>query len=344
MRILFRFGLFFSILLAAPRLSAQDECRGSNERPRTADAASSKLQQLRVSSCLGGSSCTAVQCQRFTSWFKDKDAQGAVELLTAIRNSAATAETSPNLNKLVDRIDAWIAVVGSDALATSAPGQWQYDIDRGGLFLDTPYSIAVDSTLEARCQAVADACAVAFEEAVEILTDATLVRRVNGALLTPQRDSIVKYVTALDKRWDDYFNRTPSQFPWELALNSAFYQRHERRGYNEPPKSQWILLHPALAYEYTDQESDRFKSALALEALGYFRGHVGIAAVVEWADRENGSKAGYGAALHWGNKAMIGAVWHRHSSQTSIVVSPQLEKLVTSSAAKIRKVFTRPGM
>ncbi|MDO8501464.1 MAG: hypothetical protein Q7S20_06450 [Gemmatimonadaceae bacterium] len=262
-------------------------------------------------------------------------------MLTAIRNSAAKTGNSANLQNLVERTDAWIEVVRADALAKSEPAQWQYEIARGGLFLDTPYAIPLDSSVDVRCQAAVDACSAAFQEAVEIITDATLVRRLNGQLLTPQRDALVKYVAALDKRWENYFNKTPSQFPWELAVNSALYQRHERRGYNEPPRSQWILLHPALAYEYTDKTSDRFRSALALETVGYVYRNVGVAAIVAWADRQEGAKAGYGAAVHWGNKAMIAAVHHPRSSRTSVLISPQLEKLVTSSAKKVREIFTR---
>ena len=325
MSVALRISLLVSILIFAPRLSAQEQCGARDDRPRTAETAVNKLHELRITGCLGESVCAVALCKQFTTWLEAPDGKGALEMLTAIRNSAAKSGNGANIENLVERTDAWIEVVKADALAKSVPAQWQYEIARGGLFLDTPYAIPLDSSVEARCSESSAACTAAFHEAVEIITDATLVRRLNGQLLTPQRDALVKYVAALDKRWEDYFNKTPTQFPWELALNSALYQKHEKRGYNEPPRSQWILLHPALAYEYTDKAKDRFNSALALEAVGYVYRNIGVAAIVAWADRDGSAKAGYGAAVHWGNKAMIAAVRHPRSSRTSILVSPQIE-------------------
>lgn len=341
MKALLRIGFLLSIVIVAPPASAQAQCASRTDSPRNADEALAKLHQLRVDDCLGGSSCDIALCRQFTAWLKAPNGQGALEMLTAIRNSAVSAGNTSNLQNLVDRVDAWIGVVGSDALARSVPAQWQYEIGGGGLFLDTPYAIPLDSSTEARCRAAADACSAAFAEGVEIITDATLVRRLNGQLLAPHRDALVKYVTALDQRWEDYFNETPSQFPWELAVNSLLYQRRVTRGYNEPPRSQWILLHPAAAYEYTDKSSERFKSALALEALGYVYRTTGVAAIVAWSDREDAANVGYGVALHWGNKAMVAAVRHPRSSRTSFIVSPQIEKLVTKNATKVREIFTK---
>jgi hypothetical protein len=167
-------------------------------------------------------------------------------------------------------------------------------------------------------------------------------KRVNGKLTTPLRDALVTYVTALDQRWTDYFNRAPSQFPWELALNSALYQRHERRGYNEPPSSQWIIAHPTVASEYARGESETFTTAVALEAVGYFTHGVGASLAVAWADRVSGDKVGYGIVLHWQNKFSVGGMAHPGAARrVSILVSPALEKFIATSGAKVREALTR---
>jgi hypothetical protein len=332
--------LLVAALLAALPLAAQNECADRTAQPRSAEEAETKLRQLQNADCLGDTKCTTPLCSRFATWMPSHDVPGALELLTAIRNSAAGAGKSGNLNRLTRRIDAWIAIVGNDAATKSAPGQWRYD--NGGLFLETSDEIKIDKTIEDACVGGAGPCAAAFAEAVEILTDATLVERVNGRLSTDERAALVKYVTALDQRWDDYFNRAPSQFPWELGINSAIYRKHESRGYNEPPAWQLIVLHPTAGYEYVHDEKEKFKAALALETIGYFTHSVGASLAVVWADRADANHLGYGLALHWQNKVTVGVTHHGGAaSRTAILVTPNVEKFVTTNVKRVRDIFTR---
>jgi hypothetical protein len=332
--ILFTFALF----CAAP-LIAQDSCAERGARPDSEADAIITLQRLEARSCLGGSACATALCQQYSSWQTQVDAQRAVELLTAVRNSAAAFPPSTDITRLVERIDAWINVVGRDATAFSAPAQWKYD--NGGLFRDISTQIDIDADISARCPKGSDACHAAFAEAVEILTDATLVRRVNGTLLTPHREALVMYVSALDERWARYFQRSPAQWPWELAINSAIYRKHERRGYNEPPPSQLIVLHPATAYEYASDARDKFKSALALDVIGYFTKNVGASLGAVWADRSDAHKLGYGVVLHWRDSVSIGVMQHPNADGTSIVVSPNIERFVATNLKKVRDALTR---
>jgi len=337
-----RWSIVALLLLAAP-LDAQDLCRDRKAQPSTAGAALVTLRALDSAGCLGGNICPSevAVCEQFDDWKSEKDAEGALELLMGIRNSAAAAGESENLRHLVRRVDAWIVVVGNDAIARMQPAQWQWDTGGGGFFLDTTDAIPIDETLEQDCAAGLDRCARAFAEAVEIMTDTTVVRRMNGVLLLPEREALVTYVQALDQRWDDYFNRSPSQFPWELAVNSAIYRRHERRGFNEPPASQWIVLHPAAAYEYASSAEDRFASALALELIGWFRGHVGGSLALALADRSDVDALGYGVAFHWENKATLGVIHHGNSDGVSVLLSPNLEKFVATNAKRVRDVLTK---
>jgi hypothetical protein len=341
-RIAARTLLLVAALLAALPLAAQNECVDRTAQPRSAGEAEMKLRQLQAADCLGDTKCATPLCNQAAAWMPSHDVQGAVELLTAIRNSAAGAGKSGNLTHLTDRIDAWIVVVGNDAAVKSAPGQWRYEAGGGGLFLETPYEIRIDKTIEDACAGGAGPCAAAFMEAVEIVTDATLVERVNGRLSTDERAALVKYVTALDQRWDDYFNRAPSQFPWELGVNSAIYRKHERRGYNEPPSWQLIVLHPTAGYEYVHDAKEKFKAALALETIGYFTHSVGASLAVVWADRADADHLGYGLALHWQNKVTIGVTHHGGAaSRTAILVTPNVEKFVTTNVKRVRDILTR---
>lgn len=328
-----------AIALAVAPAAASAQCVTAADIT-TAEAADAELRRLDIADCLGGSKCTTPNCVQFDAWRAAPSAQGAVELLTAIRNSAAGAGDSENLNRLVERIDAWIAVVGLDAIARSEPAHWTYEEGGGGLFLDTPYAIEIDASVEEACARGAQACAEGFAEAVEIVTDATLVRRINGVLLSPGRVAIVEYVTALDKRWENYFNRTPSQFPWELLLNSALYKQHEQRGYNEPPSSQLILLHPSAAFAYATSGDDRLRSALVLEALGYFtRGFGGSVAAV-WSDRPNQRKVGYAIVGRWRNTIMIGAAFHG-GADPAVLMGANVERFLTGNAKKVRDALTK---
>ncbi|MCR4340759.1 MAG: hypothetical protein NUW01_12835 [Gemmatimonadaceae bacterium] len=328
-----------AIALAGAPVAAGAQCVTAVDIT-TADAADAELRRLDIADCLGGNRCSSASCVQFNAWRSAPSAQGAVELLTAIRNSAASAGESGNLNRLMERIDAWIAVVGLDAIARSEPAHWTYEEGGGGLFLDTPYAIEIDASVEQACARGARACAEGLAEAVEIVTDATLVRRINGVLLSPTRVAIVEYVTALDKRWENYFNRTPSQFPWELLLNSALYKQREQRGYNEPPSSQLILLHPSAAFAYATSGDERLRSALVLEALGYFtRGFGGSLAAV-WSDRPNQRKVGYAILVHWQNRITMGAAYHGGGDPT-VLLSANVEKFLTGNARKVRDALTK---
>lgn len=330
-----------AVVLAATPAMAAAQCTIAAD-VATSDAATDELRRLQIADCLGGSNCTSPNCLQFTAWRASPGAKEAVELLTAIRNSAAGAGRTENLKRLLQRIDAWIAVVGIDAIAQSEPGLWRYDDGGGCLFLDTPYEIRIDAGLEQRCAGDEQACATAFAEAVEIVTDATLVERVNGVMGAAARDSIVDYVTGLNDRWEHYFNKAPSQFPWELWLNSALYQKRERRGYNEPPSSQLIFLHPSAAFVYATAGDDRLNSALVLEAIGYFvRGFGGSLGAV-WSNRPDQPKVGYAILAHWQNTVTIGAAYHGGgASDPSILMSANVEKFLTGNVKRVRDALTK---
>jgi hypothetical protein len=332
------FSLVLALLLCTLPLTAQ-QCDEISAQPKTSAEALLALRRLDTASCLGGSKCAIAPCAHFTTWNVVRDGAGALEVLTDARNSAASAGSSANVTKLQQRIDAWTAAIGKDAIATLDAGKWKYDNE--GLFRETPFAIDINGDVTARCAKGESDCITAFKEAMAIITSATLVRRVNGVLLADQRDALVTYVTGLDQRWDDYFNRAPSQFPWELAVNSAIYRKHERRGFNEPPSWQLITFHPTPAYEYASDAKDKFKSALALEMIGYFAHHAGASLSTVWSDRSDGKKFGYGVTVHWEGKLTLGLMHHNGSGGTSILVSPNAEKFIAGGIKRVREVLTK---
>jgi hypothetical protein len=332
------FFLVLAVLLCSAPLAAQ-QCEEINARPKTASEVLLALRRLDLASCLGGSKCAIAPCAHFTTWNVEPNDAGALEVLTDARNSAASAGNSANVTQLQKRIDAWIAAMGKDAVATLDPAKWKYENE--GFFRDTPFVIDIRKDVTDRCEKGESDCVAAFKEAMAIITSATLVHRVNGALNATERNKLVKYVTDLDQKWDDYFNRAPSQFPWELAVNSAIYRKHERRGFNEPPSWQLITFHPTPAYEYASDAKDKFKSALALEMIGYFAHHAGASLSTVWSDRSDGKKFGYGVTLHWEGKLTLGVMHHNGSGGTSILISPNAEKFIAGGIKRVREVLTK---
>lgn len=54
------------------------------------------------------------------------------------------------------------------------------------------------------------------------------------------------------RRWRNYHGSMPTQYPWELGLNGFATSRAPL----EPPRSQWLLLHPSAAVEIAGSRLD----------------------------------------------------------------------------------------
>jgi hypothetical protein len=332
----FAVALLLVAVLASVPLFAET-CSRLRAQPATADQAIPLL--AAADGCTGERGCPTDLCKRVDEWEARHDAQGAIELLTAIRNSARTAAQTEQTARLAAKIDEWIAIVGRDAAKTSPTNEWQ---EAGGKFFEgTPSEVDYTADVERRCETGPPACAAAYAEAIEIITDATLTGRMLHAFLADDRKALVTYVTGLDQRWTDYFRKAPTQFPWELAINSAIYQRHERRGYNEPPRSQWIVAHPSAAYEYVSGGGEHFKSAVALEGIGYFARPFGGSVGVVWADRSDADRMGVAAVFHWQSAFTVGITHHRGRHGTAVLISPNIEKFFTTTVTRAREVLTR---
>ena len=71
-------------------------------------------------------------------------------------------------------------------------------------------------------------------------------------------------------QWDEYLETTRGMTSLELMLNSWRYRRDEAERFRGPPRSQWVVLHPEIVFEYVDGASDgeKFDEALALNLFG----------------------------------------------------------------------------
>lgn len=120
------------------------------------------------------------------------------------------------------------------------------------------------------------------------------------------------------RRWRSYHRSSPTQYPWELALNGFAASRAPL----EPPRAQWILLHPTVAGELSGRRLDALfrNEVIAFEWLGYVRLNraatraVGVSILSTFADdlpASAGVMGRYGRALALGAIARrVDGVWH----------------------------------
>lgn len=151
---------------------------------------------------------------------------------------------------------------------------------------------------------------------------------------------------AAARQWDAYGEQGYSQYPWELAINSARFDATSIA----PPRTQLVVLHPALAIELAapgldDLERLERADALTLEPFGYIRYtesrrmYYGLSALVSLpGDR----RVGAGLLAHIGTYGQVGAVLFRARDETgsrgrSVVVSADLYQFLTEMPAAIRE-------
>jgi hypothetical protein len=143
-------------------------------------------------------------------------------------------------------------------------------------------------------------------------------------------------------RWDDYGKNGQSQFPWELALNSAFFDRREV----DPPARQIILLHPAVGVELAGPEVDRLRrlDVVTLEPLGmiwYNRTrnfYYGFSAIVSLPDDAD---LGVGGLVHVGKLAKLGFIFRGRDDagveRNGVLLSVDLYRFLSAMPSRIRE-------
>jgi hypothetical protein len=167
--------------------------------------------------------------------------------------------------------------------------------------------------------------------------------RMLSAYGAPARlDARERYEQAVAE-WDAYGEKSYSQYPWELALNSA---RFDAKAIH-PPRDQIVFLHPALSLELVQQPSGtgsggvqnlhRF-TTVTVEPIGFisyktgYDWYLGLSALVSIPEKE--LPLGAGAMVHIGQLGNLGYVFRSKdiagNRRDGIIISADLLQLLSS--------------
>jgi len=171
---------------------------------------------------------------------------------------------------------------------------------------------------------------------------ALAVDRLLSAYGAPARLTALQRLDEAVGRWDNYGKNGQSQFPWELALNSAFFDRRAI----DPPGHQIVLLHPAVGVELAGPEVDRLRrlDVVTLEPLGmiwynrtrsFYYGFSTIVSVPDDAD------IGVGGLVHLGKLAKLGFIFRGRDDagveRNGVLLSVDLYRFLSAMPSRIRE-------
>jgi hypothetical protein len=150
----------------------------------------------------------------------------------------------------------------------------------------------------------------------------------------PVRDATVEALNSLAVRWDRYIDNSYSQLPWELFVNGLGRSRRDW----EPPRRQWILVHPSVGVELAGLSWSNLVrvNVAAVEPVGIIRyssdykRYYGISTVATFATDRSAAVGGY---LHlWYPQAKVGYVVRSDPDpkrRQSVLVTVDLYDLLT---------------
>jgi hypothetical protein len=141
--------------------------------------------------------------------------------------------------------------------------------------------------------------------------------------------------------WRAYERNTPTQYPWELALNGFATSRPLL----EPPRAQWVILHPSLAGEMSGRRLDSVTGheAVAIEWVGrvWANGDLtrsfGLAVLSTlWTDQP----VSIGLMGRFGRSLALGAVTRRVAEkwEYGATMSLDLYRVIAGSPSELRDV------
>jgi hypothetical protein len=201
--------------------------------------------------------------------------------------------------------------------------------DRFYLFRGFEHEVAITDTLEQDTRRA-------------ICWRALAIDRLLSAFGETARGAVLRRLDAAALRWDNYGSQGQSQFPWELAVNSASFDR----GGLDPPRRQFIVLHPAVGVELAGPSVGDLRrlDAVTLEPFGivwYNQSRsffYGASAVISFpADAD----VGFGGLLHLGRFAKAGFILRGRdeagTSQNGVLLSLDLYRFVSKMPEAIRR-------
>lgn len=245
---------------------------------------------------------------------------------------------------------------------------WQYDSTAGllgpGASPDgVSFEVRLGDILAAACGEPlrAQSCNAALAGSGATVFHAALFQAVVTWFQKEGREAAVAYIFMLDKRWESYFDKSRVQFPWELAINSALFDRELKRrrsdtkdphgpGLAGPPSDQFIFLHPSVGLRAANTADRKFDQVVVLELAGYYRwtwhgaeaeSLAGGSLIATWANGGAEQRKGYGFMVHMPKNYSIGLVQESGSSQRrwTLVLSIDLGKLIQDPAAQKKKML-----
>ena len=235
----------------------------------------------------------------------------------------------------------WRELFSQGDVASLSTAEWQ--VDPFAVFGDQPYEINVENILtnSDHCGATVSSCDGIFETTACVYSHAVMQRRVYLGLLKVNREATIQYLERLNARWSAFNAGGRSLFPWELWANGAIQARKGRqRGFVEPPRHQFALLHPSLAVQGENTADGSLQTAIVLELVGWYgwrwggrdgatmKRPFGASLIASW---DGSNNVGYGAMIHLPKNWSVGATRKsvNGSHETTLLLSVDLGKFLT---------------
>ena len=201
----------------------------------------------------------------------------AFDLLARIESQGAAlkSRTSGALNaaatRFAESLETFAPLSSDDfreALTNADTQLWTVDPE-GNLF--GPNGINPSEILSDACSGPTidpDHCERAFIDLGTLYTLAGFQHTMMSTFFKEDRAAFDGYLTELDRKWSTYFSKSRGILPWELYANGLLFK--PERGFNEPPSSQLILLHPNVGLRAGDGAGGNIDTILTLELVGYY--------------------------------------------------------------------------
>jgi hypothetical protein len=327
--------------------------------------------------------CDLAICRRLAEWRGKPRADRVLQgpgLLDQIRsNFKPAAENFPPSVALDDAMQKFIAQLLAatpealrdpkrDPFNNAVNRAWQYDSAGGVLGPGTSadgvsFEIRLGDILAAACAEPlrAESCNAALAGSGATVFHAALFQVAVTWFQKEGRDAAIAHIDMLDKRWGTYFDKSRVQFPWELAVNSALFDRELMRrrsdpndpqgpGLSGPPSDQFIFLHPSVGLRAANTADRKLDQVVVLELAGYYRwtwrdaeadSLTGGSLIATWANGGAEQRKGYGFMVHMPRNYSIGLVQESGNGprRLALVFSIDLGKLIQDPAAQKKKLL-----
>ena len=235
-----------------------------------------------------------------------------------------------------------VSTFASEGWTRSVKGLILLEVKQAGL-----PALEVDLSLDSDCSEPASAlCKHTLAQGKDLMLQWALAQKVAASVSDPTKEKVAAQVAAKDAQWNAYLYRSKPMLPFDFALTDLLDGRWKQsdqypKGFREPPRTQWFLLHPSVGIEYASAAADgeQLKPVLYVEILGANRWNPrdrwfdlpfldrlsGVSLVASYTDRVGTDNSGAGVLLTFDNVYSLGIT--RYGSTTGIFLSLDLANL-----------------